>query len=149
MLAFGVSHTRSSFAAPQTAGGTQASGEQKTAVAAAKRGVAEIDPGSFARIKDAKKRSAAQRSYNALKAIAENTSKAREAGLVASFNRSIGVLKAWPPPRNANFEACDRNYEFCKENCQTNFTCEFCQIVNGDCYLLQWAAFYAKEDALP
>lgn len=146
-LATGMSHTRS-FAAPQTAGGTQASGEQKTAVAAARRGVAALDPRSFAKIRDAKKRSAAQRSYNALKAIAENTSKAREAALIANFNRTIGVLKA-SPPKNASFEACDKNYDFCKESCATDFSCEFCQIVNGDCYLNQWAAFYSKEDALP
>jgi hypothetical protein len=147
VLATGTSYTRS-FAAIQTAGGAQASGEQKTAVAAAKRGVAEIDPRSFAKIKDARKRSMAQRSYNALKAIADNTSKPREASLIANFNRTIGVLKA-APPKTATFEACDRGYEFCKENCATDFSCEFCQIVNGDCYLVQWAAYYAKEDALP
>lgn len=146
VLATGTGNTRSYAAPAQAAGaGTAQSGELPSSTQA-KRTLAEIDERSFANIKDARKRSAAQRSYNALKAVADNTSKAREAALIASFSRTVGNLRATPPPKQT-FEQCDKQYETCIELCkETGGNCDLCRLGNEGCYLIKWAAFYAHEN---
>jgi hypothetical protein len=107
--------------------------------AEAKRGLAGINARNFEKFKNPRERRALQRSYDALKAIANNTSKAREAALMAKFDKTIGELKALTPTA-ASYAQCDDSYRRCREICNKNGnTCDLCNMVNGLCYLTQWS----------
>ncbi len=104
--------------------------------AEAKRVLADIGTRDFKRVKNAKMRDASTRALAALKAIANNTSKAREATLVANFARSIKTLKGLAQPGTTNFESCDNDYERCIEICkEIGSDCNLCELGINGCYL--------------
>jgi hypothetical protein len=131
-------------ATAQTAAPTQ--GTELASSAEAKRGLAKINPRNYAKIKSGRERAALQRSYNALKAIADNTSRAREAALMASFDRAMTTLKGLPPPAAGSFQQCDESFKLCMEICNKNGnTCDMCKMGNGMCYLVQWGIARTNE----
>ena len=102
----------------------------------AKRVLADIGTRDLKRVKNGKLREASTRALAALKAIANNTSKAREATLVANFGRSIKTLKGLAQPGSSNFESCDNDYERCIEICkEIGSDCNLCEIGINGCYL--------------
>lgn len=113
----------------------------------AKRSLAKLGSKDPNRIKDARARAAAQRSFTALKAVASNTTKAREASLIASFNRTIMDLKALPPHKNPVVEKCDNQYELCIEICkEIGSNCDLCSIGQNSCYLDAWFTAWMDEN---
>lgn len=114
--------------------------------AEAKRALANIGLRNFKRVKDAKLRDASTRALAALKAIANNTSKAREATLAANFARSIKTLKALAQPGSTSIEECDKGYERCIELCkETGGNCDLCGISQNGCYLTKLAIEMTKN----
>jgi hypothetical protein len=102
----------------------------------AKRALSNIGTRDFKRIKNAKLRDASTRALAALKAIAGNTSRAREATLVANFARSVKTLKGLAQPGATNFESCDNDYERCIEICkEIGSDCNLCDLGLNGCYL--------------
>jgi hypothetical protein len=132
----------SGFGTPQTAPARTA--ELETA-AAAKRALAEIGSNDFARVKDARMRAAGLRAVAALKAVAKNTSRAREAALVTQFDRSIRNLKALPQPAGLSLQMCDKDYDTCKELCKTTGDCKQCDWGINLCYLVRLSIDMAQE----
>lgn len=129
-----------SFAAPQAR--PAQTGELKSA-AEAKRALARLGTANFARIKDARKREAAQKAYDAIKALANNTSSEREATLAANLEQATLAIKAFPRPKNASFQQCEGSYNTCMELCkETGGNCKYCAISNNMCYdialVLEW-----------
>ena len=103
--------------------------------AEAKRALDKIGSRDFKRVKDARLRAAGAHALDALKKLARNTSKAREAALLAEFNRSVDALKAAAPgPKTASLDACDHSYETCKELCKNGGACQ-CEALNNLCYM--------------
>ena len=118
--------------------------------AEAKRALSDIGSRDFKRVKDAKLRAAASRALAALKAIANNTSKAREATLAAQFDRSVKTLKALAQPGSMNIEECDKGYERCIELCkETGGNCDLCGISQNGCYLTKLAIEMTKNPQDP
>ena len=116
----------------------------------AKRVLSDIGTRDFKRVKDAKLRDASSRSLAALKAIANNTSKAREATLVANFARSIKTLKGLAQPGSTTFEECDKGYELCIELCkETGGNCDLCGFGQYGCYLNKLAIEMTKDPLDP
>ena len=114
---------------------------------AAKRALAELGSNDFARATDARMRSAALRAVAALKAVANNRSKAREATLVAQLDRSILNLKALPQPAAMGLQECDSSYSTCIELCkETGGDCKLCGIAQNGCYLLKLAIAIAQQN---
>lgn len=114
--------------------------------ATAKRALAELGTKDFARVKDARLRVAALRAVTTLKAVANNTSRSREATLVAQLDRSILNLKALPQPAGMSLQACDKSYETCMELCkETGGDCKLCGIGQNGCYLVRLAIEMAQE----
>jgi hypothetical protein len=114
--------------------------------AAAKRALADLGSKDLRRAKDARLRTASLRAVAALKAIADNTSKAREAALVANLDRAILTLKALPQPPSMSMQACDSSYKTCMELCkETGGDCKLCGIGQNGCYLNELAAAIAHE----
>lgn len=114
--------------------------------AEAKRALSNIGSRDFRRVKDAKLRAASSRALAALKAIANNTSKAREATLAAQFDRSVKTLKALAQPGSTNIEECDKGYERCIELCkETGGNCDLCGISQNGCYLTKLAIEMTKD----
>jgi hypothetical protein len=112
----------------------------------AKRTLVGIDSRKFVKIKDARMQKAVQQSYNALKAVANNKSKAREAGLMADFDRTIKDLKALPQPTGGGLQECDNSYALCIELCgETGFDCKLCGIGQNGCYLTKLAIEMTKD----
>lgn len=111
----------------------------------AKRILAELGTNDFARVKDARMRAAGIRAVAALKAVANNTSRAREAALVTQFDRSIRNLKALPQPAGLSLQMCDQYYETCKEACKESGDCKQCDIGVNGCYLVRLAIEMAQE----
>jgi hypothetical protein len=104
--------------------------------AEAKRALSNIGTRDFKRVKNAKLRDASSRALAALKAIANNTSSAREATLVANFARSIKTLKGLAQSGSTNFESCDNDYERCIEICkEIGSDCNLCELGQNGCYL--------------
>ncbi len=132
----------SGLASPQTAPAQKA--ELETA-AAAKRALADLGSRDFARVKDARMRAAGLRAVAALKAVANNNSRTREAGLVAQFDRSIRNLKALPQPAGLSLQMCDQYYETCKEACKESGDCKQCDLGVNGCYLVRLAIEMAQE----
>lgn len=128
--------------APQTAPARKA--ELETA-AAAKRSLAELGSNDFARVKDARMRAAGLRAVAALKAVANNTSRTREAALVAQFDRSIRNLKALPQPAGLSLQMCDEYYNTCMEACKHSGDCKQCDLGVNGCYLVRLAIEMAQE----
>jgi hypothetical protein len=119
--------------------------ESKTS-AEAKRILAGMGSPDFKRIKDARMRDALSRAVAALKAVANNTSAAREAELVANFGRTIKALQAFPQSTNADTRQCDDSYERCMELCkETGANCDICKLSNEGCYLTKLAAEATKN----
>lgn len=117
---------------------------------AAKRVLARIQPRNFARIKDARMRNAVEQSYKALKVVAKNNSKAREAGVMAEFDRTIKDLKSLPQPTNNNFQECDDSYSRCMELCKlTGSDCKLCGLSQNGCYLNRLAIEITKNPLDP
>ena len=114
--------------------------------AEAKRALSNIGTRDFKRVKDARLRDATSRALAALKAIASNTSTAREATLVANFARSMKTLKGLAQPGSTNFEECDKGYELCIELCkETGGNCDLCGISQNGCYLNKLAIEMTKN----
>lgn len=134
-----------SFAMAQT--GPTRIADSKTS-AEAKRILAGVGSRDFKRIKDARLRDGLSRAIAALKAVAKNTSEAREAELVANFDRSIKALQALPQPQPtaADTRQCDDSYERCMELCKlTGGNCNLCKLGNEGCYLTKLAAEATKN----
>ena len=101
---------------------------------------------------DRKLRGQMARAEAALKAIANNTSPAREATLIAKFNRAIKDLKALPggQPTAAGTHHCDQQYEICMELCkETGANCKLCVLGNEGCYLTRLAIEMNKNPLDP
>jgi hypothetical protein len=114
--------------------------------AEAKRALADIGTRDFKRVKNAKVRDASTRALAALKAVANNTSKAREATLIANFARSIKTLKGLAQPGSSNFESCDNDYERCIEICkEIGSDCNLCELGINGCYLNRLAMEASKN----
>ena len=114
--------------------------------AEAKRALSDIGSRDFKRVKNAKLRDASTRALAALKAIANNTSKAREATLAANFARSIKTLKSLAQPNSTTIEECDKGYERCIELCkETGGNCDLCGISQNGCYLVKLAIEMTKN----
>jgi hypothetical protein len=102
----------------------------------AKRALSNIGTRDFKRIKNARLRDASSRALAALKAVASNTSRAREATLVANFARSVKTLKGLAQPGSTSFESCDNDYERCIEICkEIGSDCNLCDLGLNGCYL--------------
>jgi hypothetical protein len=118
--------------------------------AEAKRALSNIGTRDFKRVKNAKLRDASSRALAALKAIANNTSAAREATLVANFARSIKTLKGLAQPGSTSIEECDKGYERCIELCkETGGNCDLCGISQNGCYLTKLAIEMTKDPLDP
>jgi hypothetical protein len=118
--------------------------------AEAKRALSNIGTRNFKRVKDARLRDASSRALAALKAIANNTSTAREATLVANFARSIKTLKGLAQPGATSIEECDKGYERCIELCkETGGNCDLCGISQNGCYLNKLAIEMTKDPLDP
>lgn len=114
--------------------------------AEAKRALSNMGARDFKRVKDGRLRDAASRAHAALKAVANNTSSAREATLVANFARSIKTLKALAQPGSTAIEECDKGYERCIELCkETGGNCDLCGISQNGCYLNKLAIEMTKN----
>lgn len=124
------------FAAPQAA---PMRGVELQTAAIAKRALAQLGDPNFDKIKDTRARSAAQTAYLALKAVADNTVKEREATLVATFSRAIEKLKAAAGKPTAGFaEHCQNELDSCLELCKKYGVCLSCDLKYGFCYLLAY-----------
>ncbi len=135
--AFNLSNIRS-FAAPRARPAQTA--ELKSATEA-KKTLARLGSPNFAKIKDTRKRDAMQNSYNAIKALADNSSAGRESALFASLDRATKTLKALPRPKKTkSFEQdCDNRYSTCMELCGASGghgNCDICAGANNMCYTL-------------
>ena len=134
----------------QTQAGPSAVKARSTPSAEAKRVLSEIGPRDFKQVKDSRLRVAASRALADLKAIARNTSRAREATLVASFARSIKTLKGLAQPGSTTFEACDNDYERCIEICkEIGSDCNLCELGLNGCYLTKLAIEMSKDPLDP
>ena len=134
----------SGVGAAQTAPARKA---QLETAAAAKRALTELGSNDFARVKDARMRAAGLRAVAALKALANNNSRAREATLVAQLDRSVLNLKALPQPAGLSLQECDKSYETCMELCkETGGDCKLCGIGQNGCYLVRLAIEMAQEN---
>lgn len=132
------------FARTQTAQ-TTLSAELKSSTEA-KRLLADIGARDFKRTKDARLRAAAGRALDALKAVAKNTSKGREAALLAKFDRTIKDLKSLSKPTAADTRECDAHYTRCIELCkETGGNCELCGIEQNGCYLTKLSIEMTKD----
>jgi hypothetical protein len=118
--------------------------------AEAKRALADIGSRDFKRVKNSKLRDASTRAMAALRALANNTSKAREATLAANFARSIKTLKGLAQPGSTTIEECDKGYERCIELCkETGGNCDLCGISQNGCYLNKLAIEMTKDPRDP
>jgi hypothetical protein len=118
--------------------------------AEARRVLSNLGTQDFKRVKDARLRVASSRALAALKAIANNTSKAREATLAANFARSIKTLKTLAQPDSTSIEECDKGYERCIELCkETGGNCDLCGISQNGCYLTKLAIEMTKDPKEP
>jgi hypothetical protein len=132
----------SGLGALQTAPARKAELESATT---AKRALAELGARDFARVKDARMRAAGLRAVAALKAVANNNSRTREAALVAQFDRTILNLKALPQPAGLSLQMCDQYYDTCKEACKGSGDCKQCELGVNGCYLVRLAIEMAQE----
>lgn len=140
----GQTFNAGALAKTQTASSTLKA--ELTSSAEAKRALSNIGSRDFKRIKDARLRDASSRALAALKAIASNNSKAREATLAANFARSIKTLKTLAQPNSTTFEECDKSYELCIELCkETGGNCDLCGISQNGCYLNKLAIEMTKN----
>lgn len=118
--------------------------------AEAKRALSNIGTRDFKRVKDARLRVASSRALAALKAIANNTSRAREATLIANFARSIKTLKGLAQAGSTNFESCDNDYERCIEICkEIGSDCNLCELGQNGCYLNKLTMEMSKDPLDP
>jgi hypothetical protein len=119
----------------QTAPGQQAPPD---VTAEAKRTLDKIGSLDLNRVKNGRMRAAIKRSISAVRSLASNTSKPREAALVANLARTVKDLKALQP-KPATFEECDKGYEDCMELCKLTGggNCDGCAGVNHLCYLMR------------
>ncbi len=136
----------SAFVAAQT---TSVENNELKSARSAKRALTRVDERKIGKIKDDRMRSAMQRSYAALKAVANNKSTTLEAKLVAEFDKTIKALKAFPQPDPTNFEACDNQYEICIEICKEIGGCDMCGILQNECYYVRLAALWTKDPLDP
>lgn len=138
-----------SFAMTQTQGPSARKAELETSTEA-KRALTGIGSQDFKRIKDAKLRDASVRALAALKAIAKNTSKDREAELADNFEHAINTLKALRPASHStamSLHQCDASYDRCIELCKRGAgDCKLCGIAQNGCYLAKLAIDFAQEE---
>jgi len=119
--------------------------ELKTS-AEAKLALSNMGGRDFKRVGNAKLRNAASRALASLKALADNTSRAREATLAANFARSMKTLRALAQPGSTSYEECDKGYELCIELCkETGGNCDLCGISQNGCYLNKLAIEMTKN----
>lgn len=137
------------FVATVAAQTASAADEELKSALPAKRALTRVDERSLGKIKDERMRSAIQRSYKALKALASNKSPAREAKLVAEFDQTIKALKAFPQPDPTTYQQCDSQYEVCLEICKEIGGCNMCGLVQNACYLTKLAAEWTKDPLDP
>jgi hypothetical protein len=112
----------------------------------AKRVLDNIGSRDFKRVGDARLRAAATRAVEALKAIARNTSEAREAALIAKFDRTIKDLKSLAKSTAADTRECDAHYTRCIEICkEIGSNCKLCGIEQNGCYLTKLSIEMTKN----
>jgi hypothetical protein len=112
----------------------------------AKRALAQLGSEDFSKVRDPKMRLESRQALGILKAIASNTSKAREKDLAAKFKTSILKLKGMPQPQHMSLEQCDASYERCIEACKNgSIDCDLCGIAQNGCYLVKLAAAIGHE----
>ena len=122
--------------------------------AAAKRTLDDLGTRDFKRVKDARMREGLSRAVAALRALAKNSSEAREAALITTFERTIKNLKSLPQPASADTRQCDAHYERCIELCKEaggNYgtDCKLCGIEQNGCYLTKLAMEMTKDPRDP
>ena len=118
--------------------------------AEAKRALSDIGTRDFKRVKNSRLRDASTRALAALRALANNTSRAREATLAANFARSVKTLKGLAQPGSTSIEECDKGYERCIELCkETGGNCDLCGISQNGCYLTKLAIEMTKNPQDP
>jgi hypothetical protein len=133
-------------AAAQTQAASSTLKAELKSSAEAKRALSNIGTRDFKRIKNVRVREASSRALAALKAIANNTSRAREATLTANFARSIKTLKGLAQSGSTNFEACDNDYERCIEICkEIGSDCNLCELGQNGCYLNKLTMEMSKD----
>src|SRR5581483_4025979 len=108
--------------------------------AVAKQWLARIGSRDFSKLKDARLRDAVQQTHNALKAVADNTSTAREATLVGDFKRNLNNLKAVGKKAIPFAEECNWEYDKCVEACKNDGICLDCAGKEYFCYITKLAA---------
>lgn len=107
----------------------------------AKRALVKLETIDYNRIKDGKRRSGVRRAVNAVKALAANTSPAREASLISKLNLAVNGLK----PRGGNdpsddYQKCvDKGEECGKEDTVSPLRCDLAYM---DCI----TAAYGKQN---
>ncbi|HEX8635609.1 MAG TPA: hypothetical protein VF703_15790 [Pyrinomonadaceae bacterium] len=146
LLALVGGHTLDAGGRAQTQAGSSTLKAELKSSAEAKRALSDIGTRDFKQVKNARVRQAATRSLAALRAVANNTSKAREATLAANFVRSVKTLKGLAQPGSTPIEECDKGYELCIELCkETGGNCDLCGFSQYGCYLNKLAIEMTKN----
>jgi hypothetical protein len=113
--------------------------------AEAKRLLGQMDRAKLATIRDTKARADFLAGYDALKAVADNTSKTREKVLLAKFHRATLKLKADVPPKaGVTFNDCDAQMKRCLEQ---GTPPEYCQLSDDGCAFMALISIYFPEGA--
>lgn len=113
---------------------------QENATEAARREFSRLPSTSSARlaaIKDAKLRSLAQRAYKAMKVLAENNSKEKEARLVKEFDQAY--LALFNLAQKGGYQTCTFKCKSDAQKCQSGCKKKFC-----GCKLGGFACFVAE-----
>ncbi len=113
---------------------------QENATEAARREFSRLPSSSSARlaaIKDAKLRLLAQRVYKAMKALADNKSKEKEAGFVKEFDQAY--LALFNPTQKGGYQTCTFKCKSDAQKCQSGCKKTFC-----GCKLGGFACFVAE-----
>lgn len=140
--------TPGALAKTRQTGPTQVAASETSA--GAKRVADKLTSYDLKRVKKSKLRDSWLRAFDALKAVAKNTSPSREAALIADFDRAIKSLKSLPQPAAADTRQCDAHYERCIELCKEaggNYgkDCKLCGIEQNGCYLTKLAMEMTKD----
>ena len=113
---------------------------QESATDAARREFSRLPSKSgerLAAIKDAKLRAQAQRAYKAMKALADNGSKEKEAALVKEFDQAY--LALFNPTQKGGYQTCTFKCKSDTQKCQGACKTRFC-----GCKLAGFACFVAE-----
>jgi hypothetical protein len=125
---------------PKAAQETTLAQKEESATEAARREFSRLPSTSSARlaaIKDAKLRSLAQRAFKAMKALADNHSKEKEAALVKEFDQAY--LALFNPTQKGGYQTCTFKCKSDAQKCQGACKKRFC-----GCKLGGFACFVAE-----